>query len=86
MLEPEGIDRSWSTSTLPGRYSTAALDEITKEKERISEALARVDAQHEKLSPQLKELEATERVLARYSEGMRSLSGTAAFERSTPRP
>jgi hypothetical protein len=50
----------------------AALDEITKEKERISEALARVDAQREKLSGQLKELEATERVLARYSEGTRA--------------
>ena len=48
----------------------AALDEITKEKERISEALARVDAQRERLSDQLKELEATERVLARYSKGM----------------
>ena len=50
----------------------AALDEITKEKERISEALARVDAQREKLSGQLNELEATERVLARYSEGTRA--------------
>jgi len=45
------------------------LDEITKEKQRISEALARVDAQREKLSGQLSELEATERVLARYSQG-----------------
>ena len=72
MLQPEEIDRSWLTSTLPGRYSMAALDEITKEKERISEALARVDAQRERLSGQLKELEATERVLARYSEGTRA--------------
>ena len=45
------------------------MDEITKEKQRISEALARVDAQREKLSGQLAELEATERVLARYSKG-----------------
>ena len=44
------------------------LDEITKEKQRVTEALARVDAQREKLSSQLNELEATERVLARYSE------------------
>jgi hypothetical protein len=36
---------------------------------RISEALARVDAQREKLAGQLSELEATERVLARYSKG-----------------
>ena len=44
----------------------ATLDEITKEKQRIGEALARVDAQREKLATQLSELEATERVLARY--------------------
>jgi hypothetical protein len=47
----------------------STLDEITKEKQRISEALARVDMQREKLASQLGELEATERVLARYSEG-----------------
>ena len=41
------------------------LDEITKEKQRIGEALARVDAQRDKLASQLSELEATERVLAR---------------------
>ena len=44
-------------------------DEITKERRRVGEALARVDAQREKLSGQLGELEATERVLARYSKG-----------------
>jgi len=47
----------------------STLDEITKEKQRIGEALARVDAQREKLTSQLGELEATERVLARYSKG-----------------
>ena len=47
----------------------STLDEITKEKQRISEALARADAQREKLSGQLRELEATERVVARYSKG-----------------
>jgi hypothetical protein len=51
------------------RYRMATLDEIGKEKQRISEALARVDAQREKLAGQLSELEATERVLARYSKG-----------------
>jgi len=45
------------------------LDEITNEKQRVSEALARVDAQRERLTSQLSELEATERVLARYSKG-----------------
>ena len=49
----------------------ATLDEISKEKQRVSEALARVDAQREKLAGQLGELEATERVLARYSKGVR---------------
>ena len=48
----------------------ATLDEITKEKQRLSEALARVDAQREKLSSQLSELEATERVLARFTSMM----------------
>jgi hypothetical protein len=47
----------------------ATLDEITKEKQRISAALARVDTQREKLGGQLSELDACERVLARYSKG-----------------
>ena len=47
----------------------STLDEITKEKQRIAEALARVDAQREKLTGQLGELEAAERVVARYSKG-----------------
>ena len=47
----------------------STLDEITQEKQRISEALARIDAQRQKLAGQLGELEATERVLARYSTG-----------------
>jgi len=47
----------------------STLDEITKEKQRLGAALARVDAQREKLTGQLDELEATERVIARYSKG-----------------
>ena len=50
----------------------STLDEITQEKQRVSEALARIDAQREKLAGQLGELEATERVLARYSTGTKS--------------
>jgi hypothetical protein len=46
----------------------STLDEITKEKQRIGEALARVEAQCEKLTGQLGELEAAERVVARYSK------------------
>ena len=42
----------------------STLDETTKEKQRTSEALARVDMQRDKLASQLGELEATERVLA----------------------
>ena len=49
----------------------STLDEITKEKQRVGEALARADAQREKLAGQLGELEAAERVLARYSAGTR---------------
>src|SRR5262252_921821 len=47
----------------------STLDEITKEKQRVGEALAHIDAQREKLTGQLGELEAAERVLARYSKG-----------------
>ena len=56
----------------------STLDEITKEKQRVSEALARVDAQREKLTDQLSELEATERVLARYSKGRQAKKTASA--------
>jgi hypothetical protein len=56
----------------------STLDEITKEKQRISEALARVDMQREKLASQLGELEATERALARYSKGTQVKKTTSA--------
>jgi hypothetical protein len=47
----------------------STLDEIANERQRITEALARVDAQREKLNGQFKELEAAERVMARYRKG-----------------
>ena len=53
-------------------------DEISKEKQRVSEALARVDAQREKLISELSELEATERVLTRYSKGTHARRTPAA--------
>jgi hypothetical protein len=56
----------------------STLEEITKEKQRIGEALARVDAQREKLTGQLGELEAAERVLARYSNGTPARKTAAA--------
>ena len=43
-----------------------------RRKQRLGEALARVDAQRDKLTSQLSELEATERVLVRYSKGTRA--------------
>jgi hypothetical protein len=61
----------------------STLDEITKEKQRVSEALARVDAQREKLTGQLSELEATERVLTRYSKGTQ-VKRTASAKTPTP--
>ncbi|HWO86718.1 MAG TPA: hypothetical protein VNN75_09565 [Stellaceae bacterium] len=60
------------------------MDEISKEKQRVSEALARVDAQREKLAGQLGELEATERVLARYSKGVRARKMASARTPITP--
>src|SRR5438270_6594863 len=56
----------------------STLEEIAKEKQRIGEALARVDAQREKLTGQLSELEAAERVLARYSKGTPARKTAAA--------
>ena len=56
----------------------STLDEITKEKQRVSEALAHIDVQREKLTGQLGELEATERVLARYSKGQQAKKTVSA--------
>ena len=68
----------------------STLEEIAEEKQRVSEALGRVDAQREKLTGQLEELEATERVLARYSKGAQtrktasSKTPSAAAKSATP--
>ena len=62
----------------------STFDEITKEKQRLGEALARVDAQREKLTSQLNELEATERVLARYSTGTQTRKTTAGTKAAGP--
>ena len=71
----------------------STLDEITKEKQLLGEALARVDAQREKLISQLNELEAAERVLARYSTGTQArktssakMPTTGAKAAAPPRP
>jgi hypothetical protein len=81
VIDAAEIDQSWSTSTLPQRCSMSTLDEIAKEKQRVSEALARIDAQREKLSGQLSELEAAERVLARYGTDTQAKRTTS---RETP--
>jgi hypothetical protein len=44
----------------------ATLDEIGQEKQKVSERLARLDAEREKLGAQLNELEVAERVLTRF--------------------
>jgi hypothetical protein len=44
----------------------ASVDEIGQEKQRISERLARLDAERTKLGDQLNELEIAERVLTRF--------------------
>jgi hypothetical protein len=61
----------------------STLDEIAKEKQRVGEALARVDAQREKLTGEFAELEAAERVLARYSKGTEPKK-TASANAPTP--
>jgi hypothetical protein len=59
------------------------LDQITKEKQRLGQALARVDAQREKLTSQLSELEAAERVFARYGNGTHAKKITSARTSTT---
>jgi hypothetical protein len=49
-----------------GREQMATLDEIGQEKQKVSERLARLDAEREKLGAQLNELEVAERVLTRF--------------------
>lgn len=46
----------------------STLDDIAQERQRIAERLARVDAERVKLTEQLVELEAAERVLSRFSQ------------------
>jgi hypothetical protein len=46
----------------------AVLDDIGREKQRLTERLAQLDVQREKLATQLTELEAAERVLSRFAQ------------------
>jgi hypothetical protein len=78
VIDAREIDQFWSGFTLFRRYRMSTLDEVTNEKQRITEALARVDAQREKLTGQLEELEAAERVLARYGKDTRAAKAVSA--------
>jgi hypothetical protein len=52
-----------------GRKEMATLNEIGQEKQKVSERLARLDAERAKLGAQLNELEVAERVLTRFGRG-----------------
>src|SRR6201982_1446628 len=83
VIDAEEVDRLWSTLLRSRRSRMSTLDDITKEKQRVSEALARGDAQRERLTSQLSELQATERVLARYSKGTPARRTASAKTRTT---
>jgi hypothetical protein len=50
----------------------------TKEKQRVGEALGLIDAQREQLVSRLRELEAIERVLARYTQSTQARKTSSA--------
>jgi hypothetical protein len=51
---------------IEGAGQMATLDEITQEKQKLAERLARLDADRTKLAQQVEELEIAERVLSRF--------------------
>jgi hypothetical protein len=59
------------------------LDEISQERQRISERLARLEAERSKLAEQLSELEAAERVLTRF-EGAKGAAPAEKRRRGRP--
>jgi hypothetical protein len=74
------IDLKLLKVTMPTTTSTI-LDQISAEKTKISERLARLDADRAKIATQLIDLETAERVLARVSKtpsARRSTSATVA--------
>lgn len=58
----------------------ATSDEIGRERQRVSEQLARLDAEWAKLAKELNELEIAERVLTRFGESRNN----RAAKRGTP--
>jgi hypothetical protein len=74
------IDLRLLKVTMPTTTSTI-LDQISAEKTKISERLARLDADREKMATQLTDLETAERVLTRVGKtppGRRPRSASAA--------
>jgi hypothetical protein len=74
------IDLKLRKVTMPTTTPTI-LDQISAEKTKISERLARIDADRANIASQLSDLETAERVLARVSKtppGRRSTSAAAA--------
>jgi hypothetical protein len=74
------IDLRLLKVTMPTATSTI-LDQISAEKTKISERLARLDADREKIATQLTDLETAERVLTRVGKappGRRPRSASAA--------
>jgi len=71
----------------------AVLDDIGRKKQRLTERLAQLDVQREKLATQLTELEAAERVLSRFAQPEqgrrrrpgRRASAAATAEKAAPR-
>ena len=65
----------------------ATMEEIGQEKQKVTERLARLDADREKLASQLNELEIAERVLTRFGRvETAQRRGRGRPARSTPAP
>jgi hypothetical protein len=64
----------------------ATLDEIGQEKQKVSERLARLDAERAKLSDQLNELETAERVLTRFGKPVPAVRRRGRPARTAPAP
>jgi hypothetical protein len=65
----------------------ATMEEIGQEKQKVTERLARLDADREKLTSQLNELEIAERVLTRFGRvETAQRRGRGRPARSTPAP
>jgi hypothetical protein len=84
VVDASKIDHSDRPETTEGHHATTTstiLDQISAEKTKISERLARLDADREKIATQLTDLETAERVLTRVGKtppGRRLRSASAA--------